>query len=72
MTCNHTNLKDKLEQAQNQYEKGSQQLEQLQTQLLQISGAIQMLQQLVNETESTCSANDDAEELIEAKQGWTQ
>ena len=72
MTCNHSNLKDKLEQAQNQYEKGSQQLEQLQTQLLQISGAIQMLQQLVEETESTCSVSDDAEELIEAKQGWTQ
>ena len=69
MTCNHSNLKDKLEQAQNQYEKGSQQLEQLQTQLLQISGAIQMLQKLVDETESTCSASDDAEELIEAKQG---
>ena len=72
MTCNHPNLKDKLEQAQNHYEKGSQQLEQLQTQLLQISGAIQMLQKLVDETESTCSASDDAEELIEAKQGWTQ
>jgi len=52
MTCNH-NLEDKLHQAQLQHQKGVEQLNSLQTQLLQIEGAMGMLKALIEEQQNT-------------------
>ena len=50
---NHPNLTEKLAQAEQQYQAGVQQLNQLQTQLLMIQGSIETLKGLVAEQEAT-------------------
>ena len=61
MTCNHPNLKEKLIQAEQQYQAGVDQLNQMQGQLLQIKGSIVTLQQLIAEQEAEEVASDEGE-----------
>ena len=61
MTCNHPNLKEKLIQAEQQYQAGVDQLNQMQGQLLQIKGSIVTLQQLIAEQEANEVASEEGE-----------
>ena len=52
-----TTLTDKLNQAQQQYNKGVEQMNSLQSQLLQIEGAMGMLKALIEEEQNKAELN---------------